>query len=85
MSYLIQWGVALLGMFFLGWGITQLADRRLWHIADALRIPSIFVILGGIALLLEAYLQTGEFGIVGSVLVILSALTSATVHWSHEG
>jgi hypothetical protein len=35
--------------------------------------------------MLEAYLQNGEFGIVGSVLVILSALTTATVRWSHEG
>lgn len=85
MSYLIQWSIAFVGIFFLGWGITQLADRRLWRIADALRIPSIFIMVGGLALLLEAYLQSGEFGIVGSVLVILSALTSATVHWSHEG
>ncbi|MFZ4826585.1 MAG: hypothetical protein ACOYLB_04460 [Phototrophicaceae bacterium] len=85
MSYLFQSSVALAGMFFLGWGITQLADRRLWRIADALRIPSIFIMVGGLALMLEAYLQSGEFGIVGSVLVILSALTTASVHWSHEG
>jgi|GEM_PF-4613781 hypothetical protein len=85
MSYLIQSCVALLGVFFLGWGITQLADRRLWRVADALRIPSIFIMVGGLALMLEAYLQNGEFGIVGSVLVILSALTTATVRWSHEG
>lgn len=85
MSYLIQSCVALLGVFFLAWGITQLADRRLWRVADALRIPSIFIMVGGLALMLEAYLQNGEFGIVGSVLVILSALTTATVRWSHEG
>jgi hypothetical protein len=42
MSYLIQSCVALLGVFFLGWGITQLADRRLWRVAGCPAHPQHF-------------------------------------------
>ncbi|MGV2436923.1 MAG UNVERIFIED_CONTAM: hypothetical protein LVT10_20210 [Anaerolineae bacterium] len=71
--------------FFSGGALHSWRTVGCGALPDALRIPSIFIMVGGLALMLEAYLQNGEFGIVGSVLVILSALTTATVRWSHEG
>ncbi len=68
---------AVVGVIVLALGTASMARRRAASTEPRIPVAGLFTVMSGIALLAEAWVLVGEFGLIGGVMLVFAGAASA--------